>query len=712
MIRNSKTIESPTQTDAEKLGLMGAVKHVNQFYYKAFEKEERVYLSNQEGTYYQDKNLEYTFNENGRKTEYQTKGIGLDKTVHSFNENGVETELLGYDITGQICYSVVNELDLEGNIIMEIHYDKEKKITAKTINKYHSKGLKSEIIRFGKDDELQFDAKLTYDDKGNNTVFKQADKTGAFTSWSNYNYNEKGQKIETISLDVDGNVQGITSMEGCYDEEGNFDWKTKNGITSKKNELYTNRIEEDSHGNWIKKIVCYRDSAINVYTREIEYFNEEFKTNLIDNSVFNLPIKIESVRTEITGDDDIRRLNLEEEEEPTEKEIEDSKWLAERINPNETFPILQYYLLKFNEYPTQALFTTQLVDALALLGELEKDLRSEVVHSFESNNSIYTSNVVRYILNFPDYPGYLFSAINISVQDADEYEVPDFIHTHHQKTYEESVYLSQFMLYRPSDASGKRSLYGFEEYLKDCMEKCTIKRIPDKPHIYMVEVSQGEFELNSHPAKDNFEIKDLDVQYGYGFAKFHHSLMARFKNESQGLVLFHGLPGTGKTYYIRHLLREMALSNKIVIYMPPNMVDHLVEPGFMTFLSQTVAEYSNDGKFCVLLIEDAEPLLASRSSDTRIQGVTNLLNMTDGLLNDMLKLQIICTFNVELKHLDAALLRPGRLIARKEFKALQELDANLLAQRLGIKYHFTEPATLSEIYAKLKNKNTLIHDEY
>ena len=205
----------------------------------------------------------------------------------------------------------------------------------------------------------------------------------------------------------------------------------------------------------------------------------------------------------------------------------------------------------------------------------------------------------------------------------------------------------------------------------------------------MVEVSQGEFELNSHPAKDHFEIKDLYVQYGYGFAKFHHSLMARFKNESQGLILFHGLPGTDKTYYKRHLVREMALSNKIVIYMPPNMVDHLMEPSFMTFLSQTAAEYPSEGKFCVLLIEDAEPLLASRSNVIRIQCVTNLLNMTDGLLNDRLKLQIICTFNVELKHLDAALLHPERLIARKKFVALQELDANLLAQRLGIKYHFT-----------------------
>ncbi len=84
--------------------------------------------------------------------------------------------------------------------------------------------------------------------------------------------------------------------------------------------------------------------------------------------------------------------------------------------------------------------------------------------------------------------------------------------------------------------------------------------------------------------------------------------------------------------------------------------------------------------------------------------------MTDGFLNDLLNLQIICTFNVDLRKLDSALLRPGRLIARKEVKALSKLDANLLAQRLGIKHHFEEPATRGEFYAMLENQNILIHD--
>jgi hypothetical protein len=319
--------------------------------------------------------------------------------------------------------------------------------------------------------------------------------------------------------------------------------------------------------------------------------------------------------------------------------------------------------------------------------------------------------LARYTLTFKDNPAYILHAMQIQEVDAENYEVPAFIDSYHDERH--YVYISQMVLLHPNENSSKRDEYGLEENLREYMEKCTIERIPDKPEIYMVEVdSKGQFSLQSHNVKEDFEIDDLDIQYGYGFEKFHDELMKRFTNESQGLVLFHGIPGTGKTYYIRHLLKEMSEANKIVIYMPPNMVDYLVDPGFMTFLQQTVSEHSADGNFCVLLIEDAEPLLASRNAETRIQGVTNLLNMTDGLLNDMLKLQIICTFNVELRQLDAALLRPGRLIARKEFKALGEIEANLLGQSLGIKHNFTAPATLSEIYAMLKNKNTLIHDEY
>jgi hypothetical protein len=242
------------------------------------------------------------------------------------------------------------------------------------------------------------------------------------------------------------------------------------------------------------------------------------------------------------------------------------------------------------------------------------------------------------------------------------------------------------------------------------LETFLLRKRPEKPKINVIEVRGTSYAMVERAVNDDFTIRELDINYGHGFAQFDKDLMTRFNTTTKGLVLFHGVPGTGKTYYIRHLLRKMAMNRKAVIYMPPNMVDHLTEPTFMTFLTQSVQNWSNQGLCCVLLIEDAEPLLAKRQEGVRIQGVTNLLNMTDGLLNDMLKLQIICTFNVDLRKLDSALLRPGRLLARKEFKALSVLDANLLAQRLGIKHHFTKPTTLGEVYAMQRDAHTLVHD--
>ncbi|CAF4659575.1 unnamed protein product [Rotaria sp. Silwood1] len=204
------------------------------------------------------------------------------------------------------------------------------------------------------------------------------------------------------------------------------------------------------------------------------------------------------------------------------------------------------------------------------------------------------------------------------------YNDAEIIFSQHNYSSNTGEFLKKYVIAFPEH---KGDIDGIESEIIDSIEYCTVFPLPDQPEIYMVEVSGSNFHLQSHPVNNDFEIKDLDVNYGYGF-------------------------------------------------------------------------------------EDAEPLLVARGgSEARIQGITNLLNMTDGLLNDMMKLQIICTFNVGLKKLDQALLRPGRLIARKEFKALGELDANLLAQRLGIKHHFKAPATLSEIYSMLQNKNTIVHDE-
>lgn len=228
--------------------------------------------------------------------------------------------------------------------------------------------------------------------------------------------------------------------------------------------------------------------------------------------------------------------------------------------------------------------------------------------------------------------------------------------------------------------------------------------------------------------KEDFEttFKDFDVSnfspllqnpeifYGEGFNEFNEKLINRLDNEKKGVVLFHGEPGTGKTHYIRYLLRELTKIDKRVIYIPPSMVSGMMDPSLMSFLVNNILQESRD---TILLIEDAEPLLESRESDFgRTTGISNLLNSTDGLLNDILGLVIIATFNTQLSKIDQALLRPGRLMARKEFGRHNYTRSLEIAKELGLAESFVENAknqesyTIAEICNFSKERKILLHE--
>ena len=160
------------------------------------------------------------------------------------------------------------------------------------------------------------------------------------------------------------------------------------------------------------------------------------------------------------------------------------------------------------------------------------------------------------------------------------------------------------------------------------------------------------------------------------------------------------------TYYIRYLLQKLTQINKKVLYFPPTMVDSITDPSFFNFITDWTME---NGKRTILLIEDAEPLLASRNNNRNL-GITNLLNLTDGILNDILSIQIIATFNTDLGELDDALLRPERLIARKEFTNLTLQQSKLVAEKLKLDPKIIDKEmSLAELYSMKKNKEIMSH---
>ena len=189
-----------------------------------------------------------------------------------------------------------------------------------------------------------------------------------------------------------------------------------------------------------------------------------------------------------------------------------------------------------------------------------------------------------------------------------------------------------------------------------------------------------------------FELPDqkLDIELGYGkaFKPIHEKIITQLnKKNGKGLVLLHGTPGTGKTHYLKHIASK--IKDKRVLFIPPFLADFITSPEMTPFLIQN----SNS----VLFIEDAERVITDRQSGGA-NGVSNILNITDGILSDILNIQIVATFNMDKAKIDSALLRKGRLIAEHKFEALPVDDANNLLKHLGKNYVATKPMTLTEIY--------------
>jgi hypothetical protein len=201
------------------------------------------------------------------------------------------------------------------------------------------------------------------------------------------------------------------------------------------------------------------------------------------------------------------------------------------------------------------------------------------------------------------------------------------------------------------------------------------------------------------------DVKDVDIDipshYGEGFVQVHEKIVEKLnEDKGKGLVLLHGVPGTGKTNYIRYLCGKL---EKEVIFLPPFMAESIAGPDFITFL----IEHTNS----VLVIEDAEKVVLDREGDgSSRQSVANLLNLTDGILSDCLSIQIIATFNTSRDRIDKALLRKGRLIAEWKFDALGVEESNNLLASLGKDTRTTKPMTLSEIY-NLDEKEFVVQQE-
>lgn len=226
-----------------------------------------------------------------------------------------------------------------------------------------------------------------------------------------------------------------------------------------------------------------------------------------------------------------------------------------------------------------------------------------------------------------------------------------------------------------------------DEFIKDCID--VMKRFKVRQRRKPLEINlitRGRTGLQLKGMEIKRSKLDIALYYEDDFKQTDTVIRKRLNQQNdKGVVLLHGLPGTGKTTYLRHLMGKI---KKRVLFLSPGAAANIMDPDFIDLLI--------DNANSVLIIEDAENIVMDRKVSNNAS-VSNLLNISDGLLADFLNIQIICTFNSSLTLVDSAILRKGRLIAKYEFGKLGINKSQRLSDHFGFDTIINQPMTIAEI---------------